>query len=310
MERSNSCEKRDLSEEKKTRSSSSDLKMKTSASKSDVFTAGLKDSDDKVRKEAEEEAKRIETRNESAKNPMEFVKQIANDIHKKLFTNSEVVELTTADKTEVENNEKTEPEFAVPALLDVPHNEKGEVSNKANISLQAVSQYDDGEAESEKTENMPTDQTLQKVVNHKKSRSHSRSRSRTRRNSQRSKSRTRSRSRDRSDRRRSRDRRSRSRGRRSTSRGRRKSSRERKDRRRSRDKRSRSRDKRSRSRDTNRPRRDRHSYSRERRNSGRNNKQGNENERKKRQKERLHTEHQSNEKNNISKEKKSNGKLI
>lgn len=308
MERSNSCEKRDLSEEKKTRSSSSDLKMKTSASKSDVFTAGLKDSDDKVRKEAEEEAKRIETRNESAKNPMEFVKQIANDIHKKLFTNSEVVELTTADKTEVENNEKTEPEFAVPSLLDVPHNEKGEVSNKANISLQAVSQYDDGEAESEKTENMPTDQTLQKVVNHKKSRSHSRSRSRTRRNSQRSKSRTRSR--DRSDRRRSRDRRSRSRGRRSTSRGRRKSSRERKDRRRSRDKRSRSRDKRSRSRDTNRPRRDRHSYSRERRNSGRNNKQGNENERKKRQKERLHTEHQSNEKNNISKEKKSNGKLI
>ena len=308
MERSNSCEKRDLSEEKKTRSSSSDLKMKTSASKSDVFTAGLKDSDDKVRKEAEEEAKRIETRNESAKNPMEFVKQIANDIHKKLFTNSEVVELTTADKTEVENNEKTEPEFAVPSLLDVPHNEKGEVSNKANISLQAVSQYDDGEAESEKTENMPTDQTLQKVVNHKKSRSHSRSRSRTRRNSQRSKSRTRSR--DRSDRRRSRDRRSRSRGRRSTSRGRRKSSRERKDRRRSRDKRSRSRDKRSRSRDTNRPRRDRHSYSREGRNSGRNNKQGNENERKKRQKERLHTEHQSNEKNNINKEKKSNGKLI
>lgn len=308
MERSNSCEKRDLSEEKKTRSSSSDLKMKTSASKSDVFTAGLKDSDDKVRKEAEEEAKRIETRNESAKNPMEFVKQIANDIHKKLFTNSEVVELTTADKTEVENNEKTEPEFAVPSLLDVPHNEKGEVSNKANISLQAVSQYDDGEAESEKTENMPTDQTLQKVVNHKKSRSHSRSRSRTRRNSQRSKSRTRSR--DRSDRRRSRDRRSRSRGRRSTSRGRRKSSRERKDRRRSRDKKSRSRDKRSRSRDTNRPRRDRHSYSREGRNSGRNNKQGNENERKKRQKERLHTEHQSNEKNNINKEKKSNGKLI
>ena len=308
MERSNSCEKRDLSEEKRTRSSSSDLKMKTSASKSDVFTAGLKDSDDKVRKEAEEEAKRIETRNESAKNPMEFVKQIANDIHKKLFTNSEVVELTNADKTEVENNEKTEPEFAVPSLLDVPHNEKGEVSNKANISLQAVSQYDDGEAESEKTENMPTDQTLQKVVNHKKSRSHSRSRSRTRRNSQRSKSRTRSR--DRSDRRRSRDRRSRSRGRRSTSRGRRKSSRERKDRRRSRDKKSRSRDKRSRSRDTNRPRRDRHSYSRERRNSGRNNKQGNENERKKRQKERLHTEHQSNEKNNINKEKKSNGKLI
>ena len=277
--------------------------MKTSASKSDVFTAGLKDSDDKVRKEAEEEAKRIETRNESAKNPMEFVKQIANDIHKKLFTNSEVVELTTADKTEVENNEKTEPEFAVPSLLDVPHNEKGEVSNKANISLQAVSQYDDGEAESEKTENMPIDQTSRKVVNREKSRSHSRSRSRTMRNSQRSKSRTRSRSRDRSDRRKSRDRRSRSRVRR-------KSSRERKDRRRSRDKRSRSRGKRSRSRDTNRPRRDRRSYSRERRNSGRNNKQGHENERKKRQKERLHTEHQSNEKNNINKEKKSNGKLI
>ncbi|XP_057304679.1 trichohyalin-like [Hydractinia symbiolongicarpus] len=120
-----------------------------------------------IRLEAEEEAKRIERRSDRNRNPMDFVKQIAKDIDKKLLSpedeksNTKIgeekqpVEKQPVEKQPVEKQpvEKSDLKDVGKSADPVEFNNSSlDGGTLGNISLHAVTQYDDGENEIEKTD--------------------------------------------------------------------------------------------------------------------------------------------------------------
>ena len=161
-----------------------------------------------IRKEAEAEAKRIENRSDNPKNPMDFVKQIASDISKQLLNDSKVTHSAEIDG--LDDVKKSEDmSDSVPVDVDIEEKETNPGQSDGmlleNVSLQAVSQYDDGDndadkgnfnKEEKKARTKPMGETHSVKARHSASKSrpllHSRSRSPV--SSQRSRSRSHSRS--------------------------------------------------------------------------------------------------------------------